>query len=92
MGRPKKDRDEFEGLDSDFKDKISGLAEAEIRNIISQVALAEMENQKTKKEDQDLENLKLQVKEANEPYSDATKTNKMKIAFCSRVLEDQGKI
>lgn len=92
MGRPKKDKNNFDDLPEEFKNALSGMKEQEIRQKISEIALDEEENTRTKQEDEDLKNLKEQVKLANEPYSDRSKMNKSKIRFARRVLEDQGKL
>jgi len=91
MARQKKEN-KFDILPEAFKDAVSSMSEDEIRKRISEVALDEHNNQRLKKEDQDLEQKKVLAKEAGEQYSEATKTNRAKIAYCSMILESRGKI
>ena len=90
-GKSYKKKDVFADLDSDFKDKISGMDEAGIRNIIATVALNEEANTNNKKNDQDLKDKKDTAKFAEEGYKKASKMNKLRIKFAKRVLEDKGK-
>jgi hypothetical protein len=83
-------KDPFEALNSDFKDAVAVMPEAEIRNRISEVAIANEELRKAKKDDQDLEEKREALKYANEPYREGEKLNRLKIQFCKRVLEDRG--
>lgn len=93
MGRPRgsKNKTDFEDLDSDFKSTIENMAPEEINLKIAEVAKAEAENQKAKIDDGDLADKKEAVKLASEGYREATKMNKMRIAFAMRVLDDKGK-
>lgn len=90
MGRPKKDKNPFEDLPSEWRDSVSGMSREQIDEEIAKVAKSEDENQKAKKDDPDLENLKWQVKEATAPYREASKMNKLKISFAIQVLGDKG--
>lgn len=89
MGRSKKDI--FEDLDQDFKDTVVGMSESEIRQKISSVALNQVALLEAKENDQDFQTKKEQAKVAGEVYRDGTKQNKLRIAFCKRVLGDKGK-
>lgn len=87
----KQKRDPFENLSDEFKDAMSSMSEVDIRKKVSEVALDEEENIRLKEEDMDLKALKEQVKEASEQYRERSKSNKLKIKFARRVLQDQGK-
>lgn len=90
MGRPKgSKKDIFADLDNDFKDAVAAESPEEIRKRIAQVALNEEENRKMKEEDQDLAQAVEAAKIAGEQYREATKMNRLRIKFCSRVLDDK---
>lgn len=89
MGRPRKDP--FSLLDDEFKMAIASMSPEQIKNRIAEITLAQIENMKQKEEDQDLAEKKEQAKEAGAQYREATQANKVKVAFCKRVLEDKGK-
>lgn len=92
MARPPKltKKDPFEALDTDFKDTIAAATPLDIRSRIAKVALDELANQQAKGEDQDLAEKVEQAKFAGEGYKEATKMNKLRIAFCKRALQDKG--
>ncbi len=92
MARLPKKKDEFADLDSDFKDAVAGESPEDIRKRIAQVALNELENQRLKKEDTDLETKKEEFKEAGAVYREASKANKLRLKFMRRVLKDKGNI
>jgi hypothetical protein len=83
-------KDPFEALDSDFKDTISGSTVDEINARIAEVAKSEEENQKAKKDDQDLAEKKAQATEAGAQYKEASKMNRLRIRYAMRVLGDKG--
>lgn len=89
MGRPRKDP--FSLLDDEFKMAIASMSPEQIKNRIAEITLAQIENMKQKEEDQDLAEKKEQAKEAGAQYREATQANKVKVAFCKRVLGDKGK-
>lgn len=89
MGRSKKDP--FEDLDQDFKNAVAGMNEMEIRQKISSVALNQVALIEAKENDEDFQQKKEAASVAGEVYRDGTKANKLRIAFCKRVLGDKGK-
>lgn len=89
MARTKKDP--FDSLSEEFKDSLAAMNEVDIRKEVSKIALDEEENSRLKEEDLDLKALKEQVKEASEQYRERSKSNRLKIKFARRILEDQGK-
>lgn len=88
-GRPKKEA--WADLSEEFKDSVNGKSEVEVRDMVALVAMQEAENKKNMKEDQHLQELKAQVKEASAQYREATKTNNLKIGFLKETLEMRGK-
>ena len=88
-GRPKKEA--WADLSEEFKDSVNGKSEAEVRDMVALVAMQEAENKKNMKEDQHLQELKVQVKDASAQYREATKTNNLKIGFLKETLEMRGK-
>lgn len=91
MPRMPKVKDKFAELDSDWKDAVAQKDPDEIRDMIAQVALNELDNQKMRDEDQDLTEKREAAKYAAEQYKEATKHNKLRISFMKRVLDDKGK-
>ncbi len=89
MGRSKKDP--FEDLDSVFKDSVANMSELEIRQKISSVALNQVALLEAKEGDDDYQTKKEVAKEAGAVYREGTVMNKVRIAFCKRVLSDKGK-
>ena len=87
----KQAKTEFGDLENDWKDGIAAMSTEEIDKRISDIAKAEAESQKAKKDDQHLQDCKESVKAAGEGYREHTKMSKLRIEFCMRVLEDRGK-
>jgi IS5 family transposase len=87
-GRPAKS--EFADLDSDFKDAIAASTPQEINDRIAEVAKNEEENQKAKKEDQQLVEAKAAAAAAGAGYKEASKMTRLRIRFAMRVLSDRG--
>ena len=82
----------FSDLDQEFKDTIASMAEEEIRKRIAEVALNEHENRENKKKDMDLKEKLSAAKFAGAQYAEATKMNKLRIAYAHFILEGQGKV
>lgn len=59
---------------------------------IAECALNEVENQKAKKDDQELAEKVAQAKMAAEGYAEASKMNKLRIAYAYMMLDSRGKI
>lgn len=91
MPRGRAKKEQFEDLDSDFKDTVSGMTEEEIRNKLASVSLNQVELMNAKKDDGDLQQKQEAVKEAGAIYREGSKMNKLRIEFCHRVLGDRGK-
>lgn len=88
-GRPKKA--EFADLPDEFKDGVTSLDEAQVRDLVAKVAMCEEENKKLCKADQHLQEVKEMVKDAGSQYREASKMNSLKIRFLKDVLEGRGK-
>lgn len=80
----------FDTIPEDWREALESASEAQIRTKISEVALAEEENQDAKDDDQDLAAAKEQAKEAGAQYADATKSNRLKIRFARQLLQSRG--
>jgi hypothetical protein len=70
---------------------LNDSTDEDIRQRVSEVAFSEATNQQAKEDDEDLANLKEQVKLANEPYAQATKVHKAQIRYAKSLLEARGK-
>jgi hypothetical protein len=86
-GKPK---DPFEDLTTDFKDAIAGSSREEIERRIVKVVMDDVDLRKAKKDDQDLKEKQEAFKEASAIYRDGFKSNKLKIEYMKRVLDDKG--
>lgn len=81
---------ELTRLDEGLKEKLDAMSKEELKAFLGQTTLDEMENQKQKKEDQDLAEKKAAAKEAGLKYKDVTKSNKTKTDYVKYLLEGQG--
>lgn len=79
-------------IDAEFKTSVENGNEAEVRALISQTAISEIENQQAKREDQDLINKRAEAFYAGEQYRDRTKINKARSAYCYYMLDSRGKV
>ncbi len=89
MGREPKSK--FEDLDKDYMTSIESATDDEIRAKIAQVALNNAALQEAKGEDQQLAELKEQVKEAGAIYREGAKANKLRIEYARYMLDSRGK-
>jgi len=92
MARGAKKKGKFDDLSSEFKDAVAGMSPEDIKKRISEVAIAEHENREAKIKDEDLAEKVAAVKFASEGYREATKANKLKIAYCHDTLASKGKV
>lgn len=81
----------FKDLDDEFKVAVEQANDGDIKTRIADIALAEQQNSDLKKSDQQLMEAKQAFADAGEQYREATKFNKLKIKYCSHVLESRGK-
>lgn len=91
MARKFSKKSPFADLDQEYKDGIASMTEEEINKRIAEVAKAEHENRENKKKDQDLKNQQALAKQAGAQYADATKMNRLRIAYGYFILESKGK-
>jgi membrane protein involved in colicin uptake len=82
--------DELNRLDEGLKERLDSMSKEELKAFLGQVTLNEMENQKQKKEDQDLAEKKAAAKAAGEKYKEVSKANKTKTEYVKYLLEGQG--
>lgn len=90
MAKAKKDP--FEQLEESFKDAVAGGTTDDLKARLAEVAKNEEQNQSAKKADQDLNNLKGQVKVASAGYTEVSKANRLKLKFIIRNLADKGDV
>lgn len=82
--------EELTRLDEGLKEKLDGMSKEELKAFLGQTTLNEMENQKQKKEDQDLAEKKAAAKAAGEKYKEISKANKTRVEYVKYLLEGQG--
>lgn len=92
MPRFGKKKSPFADLDQDFKDTVANMTDEEVKKRCAEVALAEHENRLAKKADVDLADKAAAAKFAGEQYREATKMNKLRIAYAHFILEARGKV
>lgn len=83
---------ELNGFRIEFaKDLNAGVEEEKVKESIATSALDEVHNLKEKAKDDELTAAKAQLKYANEGYNEATKMNKLRVAYAHYILEAMGK-
>lgn len=83
----KEKKDKFADLDEEFKSNVESMDDDALRQEIAKNAIQEMQNQQMKKDDIHLAEMKAQFDEAGEVYKEATKGNKLRMAFANSILE-----
>jgi hypothetical protein len=89
-GRPAKEKNPFDAVPEEFKEAVLKMDHNDIRLKISEVTLNQVAMNALEKEDGDLQEKKLQAKEAGAIYKEAKKANSQKILFAKQVLKDRG--
>ena len=84
-------KDPFADLPGEWKERINAGEDAVLRAEASQVSFNEIANQTVKKGDPHLKEMVAAAKEAGRQYADATKANKLKLAYLRNLLEARGK-
>lgn len=82
--------EELNRLEEGLKERLDALDANGLKAFLGQVTLDEAENQKQKKEDQDLAEKKAAAKAAGEKYKDVTKANETKVDYVKYLLEGMG--
>jgi hypothetical protein len=82
----------FADLNPEFKSALESMTDENIMKRVSETAMAEHENRQAKTRDQDLAEKVATAKMAGEQYREATKMNKLKIAYAYFILESRGKV
>ena len=99
MGFTKKEQGSLDALNENLaglkdgeaiKAKLEAMPREELKAFIGQTTLNEMENQKQKADDQDLQEKIKAKKSAEAKYKDVTKANKAVIEYAKYLLEGQG--
>ena len=65
---------ELTRLDEGLKERLDAMTPSQLKEFIGKTTLDEMENQRAKKDDQDLAEKKAAAKAAGEKYKDVTKS------------------
>lgn len=84
-------KDKFADLDSDFKDAVAGMNEAEIRDRIAKISLDQAALLEAKANDIDLKTKREEANVAGAIYREGSKMNRLRIEYVRRVLDDKGK-
>lgn len=88
---PKGVKDPYEYVNQEFKGKVEGATDEQIKAIIAEVAMNDAALKDAKKKDQDLKDKREALKDANSIYADGAKANGQRIAYCRMILEARGK-
>ena len=91
MGRPKKMKDPYAGLSTDWRASIEGGSAEEIQKKLSETALEQQQILDDIAKDSDYNDAKARLKIAGEGYRERRKIVKLKLKFTKRVLESRGK-
>lgn len=92
MARKFTKKSPFADLDQEYKDTLAAMQDEDIKKRVSEVSLNEHENREAKKKDQDLKDKVAAVKFAGAQYAEATKMNRLRIAYAHFILESRGKV
>jgi hypothetical protein len=76
----------------EYAKDLNGSDDTKVKEAIATSALDEVSNLKEKDDDVDLTQAKLNLKDANESYSSATKMNKLRVGYAHFILEARGKV
>ena len=99
MGFTKKEQGSLDAINENLaglqdgeaiKAKLDAMPKEELKAFIGQTTLNEMENQKQKADDQDLQEKVAAAKGAALKYKEITKANKTVIEYAKYILEGQG--
>lgn len=98
MSFTKKEQDAMDELNENIKslnedglkERLDSMNRDELKSYIGQIALNELMNQQTKKEDGELAMAKEKVKELSEPYKEVTKSNKIRIEYAHARVDGLG--
>jgi len=91
MFRRGKKKDKFADLEEEFRAKVQGSSDAEIKTLTAEATLNHAELMAQKEKDQDLKEARERASEAGAIYREGTKRYKLKVGFCKLVLETRGK-
>lgn len=91
MGRPKKQKDPYEGLSTDWRASVEGGKSEDINTKLAEAALEFRQIEQDKAADPDYTQARERVKIAGEPYKLRSKIVKLKCKFAKNVLESRGK-
>lgn len=86
----KMEKNPHEDVPEEWRDAVEAATTDDIKKKVAEVALAQAELMKAKKEDADLAEKKEQVKEASAIYREGSKLNKAKIEYAKMILDSRG--
>jgi hypothetical protein len=82
--------EELTRLEEGLKEKLDAMNKEQLKAFLGQVTLNEMENQRLKKDDQDLTEKKKAAKDAAKRYKDVSDANSTKADYVKYLLEGMG--
>lgn len=89
--RGRKPKDPFAEVPQEFRDAMMSADDKAINDRIAEIAKNDAALQEAKEKDDDLKNIRGQLKVAGAVYSEGKKANKQKIAYLRKILEGRGK-
>lgn len=92
MPKPKKTKNPFAELPSEFRSAIEGGSDEDIKDVVAKTALDNQVLLEAKEEDLDLKDKLEQAKEAGAVYAEGVKMNKLKIRYAKFILSSRGKM
>ena len=72
-----------------FCGECRGMTETQLKDVLSRESLSAQAIVQAKEDDEELQALKDQLKEASSPYRESLKIQKLKIEFIVRILEEK---
>lgn len=86
----KVEKNPYEDVPEEWRESVESATTEEIKKKVAEVALAQAELMKAKKDDADLADRREQYKEAGAIYREGSKMNKCKIEYAKMVLDSRG--
>lgn len=83
-------KDPFADVPEEFRDAIDRMDRDDIKKMIAQVVIGQLELMEAQKADADYQSLKEQFREAGAVYREGTKANGLKIQYARQALEGKG--
>jgi hypothetical protein len=90
MAKMKKEKDQFDDLDDDWKSSVQSMDAVEIKKKVAEIALEHSRLLRAKRDDEDLKTKREEYKTASAIYRENAKMSKVRIEFLRSVLESKG--